>query len=337
MTHEHAAEEQGWRRALARWAVTLGVAFAAAGCGLFQLGGDQPPCDLHTHEGCGATEACVSVGVPRCAPAGKGALGAACVTELDCDRATYCDGPPDERHCALRCRLSAPACGDAAATCQAPGGSPNSHDFGVCLGLACNPFDGSGCPSGERCVPGATPHCSAVIGVAGPGGACTTPESCKTGQVCLTKASAKECVELCETATATSAPPCPEGHECQPLIDSWGQALVGGQGHCVRKFCNALTNVGCPAGEKCYAAAKPLCSFAGNHQLGETCALPTDCGLGLMCIEGADGQRTCRALCDSSGALATYACPSGQLCAAVVLKDGATPPDHVGFCKTAAP
>ncbi|MCB9738084.1 MAG: hypothetical protein H6747_02375 [Deltaproteobacteria bacterium] len=323
-------------RRIALWAV---IAAGVPGCGFFQVSEEVVRCNLVTQAECAADEACVAPNSPRCSKAGAVAVGAACVAYYDCVREAICVGSDTERFCRQRCDLAAPNC-PTDEVCIAGTTEKNADGFGVCVALGCDPVAQTGCPSGQRCIPGPAPFCSAVIGVAGEGVQCASNESCKTGMVCAqgatTDANGKKistCIQVCDVSGTITTATCGDGYRCDALLDGEGFTLPAQQGTCVLEHCNALTDFGCKDSEKCFAASKPVCGFPGNLALGDACEKVIDCGVGLICIQDSEGKRLCRAKCDTSGSEATFACPTGEVC--VEIKDGSgTPlPNNVGFCR----
>lgn len=308
---------------------------ASSGCGFFQVGETETPCNLVTHETCASSEACVSPNAPHCAPAGTKTAGEACTLDDECTRETICLGATGAKTCKTRCDLAKASCG-ADQECIQATIVATDDGFGVCTKLACNPFDGTGCPSGERCIAGALPYCTAVIGVGAGGATCTVPEACKSGSICATDSTAgeKHCLALCSTTGDPAVPACGEDFSCQALVDGNGNNLPGGQGYCRRERCNALTNEGCKATEKCYPATPQVCAFPGNGGLLSACTKVDDCGIDLICLQDSKGERLCRQVCDFSGADADHGCPADQECGEILTGAGKPPlPNHVGYCR----
>ena len=318
------------RRALAALALVW-----ASGCGFFQVGETETLCNLVTHAPCASSEACISPAAPHCAPAGTKTAGAACTLDDECTRDTICLGQTGAKVCQPRCDLAKPAC-DEGLLCIQGEVVATDDGFGVCTKFACNPFDGTGCPSGERCIPGALPYCTAVIGVGGGGQTCTVPEACKSGAICATDSAKgdKYCLPLCSVDGDPAVAVCGEDFSCQSLVDGNGNKLPGGQGYCRRERCNSLTNEGCKDSEKCYPATQPVCAFPGNGGLLSACTKVDDCGKDLICLQDAKGERLCRQVCDFSGADAAHGCPSDQECGEILTGEGKPPlPNHIGYCR----
>ncbi len=321
---------------LGRFVLLALTLVGATGCGFFQVSEQTVSCDLLTQSQCAPDEACVAPNNPQCAAAGSKTVGESCVTLNDCDRAGICVGTDNERFCRKRCDLSAPDCGTGE-TCVTGTNGANPSGFGVCVPLACDPVSQTGCKEGLRCIPGPVPQCSGVIGVAAENSSCASSESCKTGLVCAqtgkdADGKAKSvCIAVCDaTASPTT---CPADYVCQPLLDGNGFSLPANQGTCVLEHCNALTDLGCEDSQKCYAATKPVCGFPGNNTLGQACEKVIDCGIGLVCFQTADGQRLCRAKCDTTGTNTDFACPSGESCFAIKDSTGNELPNHIGYCR----
>jgi len=155
-------------------ALALSVLFA--GCGFFDVGTTETLCNLVSHKNCSETEACVSPTAPHCVAAGSKGAGEACSLDNECSRDTICLGADGAKTCQRRCDLAKPVC-DADLLCVQATVVATEDGFGVCTTLACNPFDGTGCPSGERCIGGSLPYCTAVIGVGAGGQTCAVSES----------------------------------------------------------------------------------------------------------------------------------------------------------------
>lgn len=324
------------RRALQLATATL-LAATLAGCGFFEVSESVRRCNLLTQEPCTATEACVAPNNAQCAEAGTKAVGQACTTLNDCVREAICVGVDSDRTCRARCSLAAPSCA-ADETCVTGTNGDNKDGFGICTKLACDPLAQTGCPDGQRCIPGPIPSCSAVIGVAKEGASCASSESCQVRMVCAQSAASgaaaqSSCIAICDASGTSEAGTCADGYRCDALVDGDGFALPAHQGTCILEHCNALTDFGCKDSEKCYAASKPVCGFPGNNQLGQACEKVIDCGVGLICIQGSDGQRLCRGKCDTTGDNPAFACPSGEVCVAVNGSDGSPLPNNVGFCR----
>ena len=328
----HTARASGSARASH---IALTMLILVAGCGFFDVGTVETLCNFVNHDTCSSSQACVSPTAPHCAAAGTKTAGEACTLDNDCIRDAICLGADGNKTCLTRCDLAKPTCTGDLECIQATVVSTDDG-FGVCTTLACNPFDGTGCPSGERCIAGALPYCTAVVGVGGGGQTCAVAEACKSGSICATDADVgdRRCLALCSVTNAPSVPACGEDFSCQGLVDGNGNALPGGQGYCRRERCNSLTNDGCKETEKCYPATEPVCSFPGNGGLLSTCTKVADCGLNLICMQGSDGERTCRQVCDFSGENTEHGCPIDQECAEILTGDGKPPlPNHIGFCR----
>ncbi len=327
------------QRTASRGALLTLTCICAVGCGFFQVGPEDVRCHLVTQEPCQADEACVGLGAPHCEKAGNAAIGASCSLDSDCVRQAICFGGGSSKVCLERCDQSKPTC-KAPLTCIQATEVPHSDKLGVCTDPACDPHANTGCPSGERCIGGPQPYCTAVIGVGGDGATCTISESCKIHHLCVLPAggSASTCIPLCDLNSPEGTGPgqagCVAGFACKALLDNFGQPLPVGQGTCTFEFCNALTNFGCKDSEKCYPSVPQVCSYPGNAGLGDPCEKATDCGRDLICILGADGVRSCRKVCDQTGKDTAYSCAEGQECAEINTGAGKPPlPDGIGFCR----
>jgi hypothetical protein len=278
-----------WRSRRHRRAVvaaTLAALSCAAGCDVFDVGDAVKSCNLVTHSGCDAQEACVSAERPRCMNIGKIAVDQPCVGVADCTREAICVGDDNTKHCRLRCDLAAPSC-TSGTTCMTPTTALNPSGLGVCVVPECDPVGQTGCDASSRCIPGPRPYCTQVQGVSGEGKSCKTSEGCKTGLVCAESSDgSNQCIVVCTTEKSPPDNGCGEEFSCSALLDGDGHRLPAGQGTCVLTHCNALTDAGCKDSEKCFAAATPLCSFPGNAQLDEPCVQVKDCGVGLICLQG---------------------------------------------------
>ena len=159
----HTARASGSARASH---IALTMLILVAGCGFFDVGTVETLCNFVNHDTCSSSQACVSPTAPHCAAAGTKTAGEACTLDNDCIRDAICLGADGNKTCLTRCDLAKPTCTGDLECIQATVVSTDDG-FGVCTTLACNPFDGTGCPSGERCIAGALPYCTAVIGVGG--------------------------------------------------------------------------------------------------------------------------------------------------------------------------
>ncbi len=323
-----------WRAAF--WAVACA---GGVGCSFFQVGEDEVRCHLVTQQPCAATEACVGIGAPHCEKAGTAAIDAPCTLDGDCVREAICSGTGSKRRCLARCDQKAPSC-KAPLTCIQATDFAHSDQLGVCTTPDCEPLANTGCPSGERCIGGPQPYCTAVIGVGGDGATCEISESCKASHLCVLPAgeSASTCIPLCNLYNPEGTGPgqagCAPGFSCKALVDTLGHALPAGQGSCTFEFCNALTNFGCKDAEKCYPLQPQVCSYPGNGGLGDPCEKAADCGRDLICVLGGDGMRNCRKVCDFTGKNPNYACGEGQECAQINTGAGKPPlPDGIGICR----
>lgn len=310
------------------WVVMLGL---MSGCGIFDVGVVVKACNALTHEGCTASEACISPENPECAPIGNIAVGQACAGISDCVREAVCVGSDNVRFCRARCDLAAPSC-PSDKTCVTSTKKNNPSGMGVCGEVECDPVGQTGCASDQHCIPGPLPYCTAVKGVIGDGLPCNSSESCRVGFVCAETKGESRCIVVCTTEKTGAESGCGEDYACKGLLDGDGHKLPAGQGTCELKHCNALTDFGCDDSEKCFTAVMPVCGFPGNAQLDEICAQAKDCGIGLICLKNSEGAQTCRAKCDTSAADAVFACPDGFECVEIPT-NGAKMPNHVGYCR----
>lgn len=197
---------------------------------------------------------------------------------------------------------------------------------------ACDPFDTTSCPLGEGCLMSATgTACMALAStLALVGEACTLPNGCERGALCLSFAA--------------------EGFRCHRMCPEGSIGFCGGAATCSGtlgdpcvQVCRAL-----PARCDIYAqdCADPAlaCSLAENFETGERytgCRVPGTnvegaacgggmgaCAEGLVCVSLA-GANTCHRVCREDGGFPM--CTAPETCV------GRTGGWGVTFCRTPAP
>lgn len=205
-------------------------------------------------------------------------------------------------------------------------GEPDMGTPDTGVPMACNPVDGSGCPSGEFCVLNfstATGACRTLPDQKAFGAPCDTVlQDCAPGLSCIFFQGEAE--PICyQTCTAS-------GSECQNVPDmtqAYGCAGPAGVtnpefGACVPldpPACNPLTSP-CPMGQVCAlnAAGNDLeCATEGTVPLDGDCSM-MNCARGGFCVPLMNGGRICAQPCD----LAAPMCPAGRSCQDVNLDFG---------------
>jgi len=224
-------------RGLVGWHLPFALALAA---GLFACGssapggaadvksgdsaGVQEACSMLTHVGCQPTERCGELITPAgiqvgCAPAGTGAVGAACTSNTDCDRTTICESTSGK--CLSVCdssgAKSGPLC-QAGTVCLAFS-SPKATavHLGACVSdKTCNPVTSEGCPADKQCLPASGALSAACFAVAsGKQGEACAGNACAKGFICL--GAKATCARICDASGALADYGCPAGAPCKEL------------------------------------------------------------------------------------------------------------------------
>ena len=293
-------------------------------------------CDLTKFETCTTCEKdcgpCKAVcGDGKC----EKQLGETCMTcKPDCGScpATCGDGKCETgietcATCAKDCGPCKPVCGDG--KCEAP--TENAANcakdcvVSACK-LPCDPVTFKGCVGAAvQCYPNPSLNSAscASVGKKSKGQACTAPNECKKGMLCVNQL----CLKVCDTSGATGVN-CGAGETCDKLV-SGGKELPCNIGACFgNTACNLLTSTGCPATHNCMPSGggKKQCVPVGKKALGATCTVDAECPKATMCIStGANKPKNCLRKCHFSGG--NPKCPSGFNCATVT---SGNPPKPVG-------
>ncbi len=179
----------------------------------------------------------LGLSIGGCSSESTPAGGAACNTDLDCDRGTVCrDGLCGVVEC-----VSFSDCGDGQLCVDDPTG--NSSTGKVCTGIECGV--GQPCPAGGECLNGL---CSGGnVGTDGsdgtdPGG-CTSDADCPDGQSCDTVLGSCTSTEPLPTG---SCAPCGEGSPCESGLTC---AKIGVSEHCTT---SCAVKGDCFSGWECY-------------------------------------------------------------------------------------
>lgn len=221
------------------------------------------------------------------------------------------------------CSVAAQDC-DGGQRCLLVDGGPQT----ACLDGACD-LVRQDCGAGLKCDyrvddAGVAARACVPAGSAAEGEPCPTvadPDGCQPGAVCVDSgddAGTGVCARLCNVD-----PDCPSEETCDTVLTLEGTAETPG-------LCTTLAGCDlfaqdCAAGMACYLGrARPGCYPEGRVALGGGCEASSDCVKGAACAQDAEGRRTCRPLCGTSG---TPACASGTCEAAQ-----APAPAGVGVC-----
>ena len=223
-------------------------------------------------------------------------------------------------------------------------GATSQDDAGQIIYSPCDPFDNTGCSSGQKCS--ALRQGSSLSlgcgskGTKSEGDACTpvptadaqTGDDCGDGLGCFsTKAdNGTICRRICPFPGANT---CPNGGTCSMAVPG-----LSGLQFCVAPSpatsCLPLEQTGCSAGQACYATPTgATCYAAGKAQPGETCHAANDCAPGATCVT-INGTSACHSFCSTSSG-GTPSCSGtstgGTFCAA--WGTGADEA-NLGFCRT---
>lgn len=206
-------------------------------------------------------------------------------------------------------------------------------------GFQCNLVASPACPDGFTCDRGASPpacwqgphdsgagdQSDATAGV-GEFGACIASSECAAGLVCVADTCGSRCYRRCSSDDG-----CP-GATCSRPVPGGGRACDMPPADCNPLAWAGGGQVGCRlAATACYASvargAQTVCDCPGGGRIGDPCALPTDCLVGLLCADPTGtGMRTCQQTC----AFAASNC-APKTCKPYVGADGAINPTY-GFC-----
>jgi len=202
-------------------------------------------------------------------------------------------------------------------------------DVGICQLYDCDPFAAvSDCAVGQQCNPTIfDPVANAVGGMCDSqgtgalGSACTANNECGPQLLCID--SSCQAIPLCDLSATSGPGACASGELCAPFA-------FEGLGMCVPADCRFFDNNPCTGQDQCIleylvtdASGAPMGSCqpsTGNLANGATCALSTDCGDQMICID-----QICQTLCEPGSS--TNTCGTGWSCGEVW---GADAP--VGVC-----
>ena len=225
-------------------------------------------------------------------------------------------------------------------------GATSQDDAGQIVYSPCNPFDNTGCSSGQKCS-ALRSGSSLSLGCGSKGNksegdSCTpvpttdaqTGDDCGDGLGCFnSKYDDKTiCRRICPFPGTEI---CPSGESCALTVPG-----LSGLRFCVASTsptpttCLPLEQTGCTADQACYSTPDgALCYKAGAAQPGATCHAANDCTPGSTCVT-INGSSTCHSFCSTASG-GTPSCSgtstSGTFCAALT---GASDETNLGFCRT---
>jgi len=196
--------------------------------GSMTCGAIYSPCNPVTNAGCAAGQMCVIIDsmtrMSVCVPAGRGAFGAACTSDDDCQEGLNCIGSKCTRWC---CGL-----GDNGTCRGTPGGRPGAICnievegtglFACSLPDNCDVHQQNCMDAMQACVSiGAdgTTQCVTPIAGATPGGACSALNGCPRGYICVSSmGGASTCRQICDPTNMSMGmfSTCPMGQTCSRI------------------------------------------------------------------------------------------------------------------------
>lgn len=233
-------------------------------------------------------------------------------------------------------RLRANACDTGYVCLPIPGG--RIHQGNCVEGEECSLIGDSGCPEDR-------PYCH----LRGRSTECTQPSIRGLGEVCLDEFNRSlPCAEGLVCNYSICVPPCDPNQDPTEQCGNNKQCVdLSDQVNPTAGFCGAIgacdlfTNEGCGAGQQCQFAVRPddqetvyFCSAEGALSEGEICQLggtgDAGCSVGLICIPSAEGNATCKRVCDTGGYQGP--CPDGQACREILSQGGGTYLRGLGLC-----
>lgn len=189
---------------------------------------------------------------------------------------------------------------------------------------ACNPVDGSGCPTDRTCVFSPGSMAALCVDTTAPGvafeGACNAAQQdCAPGYSCFAvQAGDARCFKLCDSGNDAH---CAGLAGADPTYEC-GATITGSQwsvctGVPVTVTCSPLQDQ-CPAGEYCDRVTDTTtgCITEGTGALGAACSLNNDmaCARGGVCMGLGAAAPTCMKACDAN---ALTGCGANETCLGV--------------------
>jgi hypothetical protein len=182
---------------------------AWVGCRSVCPSGNPDVCDTLLQCGCGEGQGCyVGVLPAACAPAGTGVHGEPCPLR-QCAPGNHCvdvglGGSGSFEMCRENCREDSDCPSGGRCAFEVPTQSGGASGTGFCS-YACDVVRQTGCPAGTGCHPfdGGTRIVTdcVVMGTTPAGRACTTPEQCEVGSLCIAFSDGRRCARLCRSST----------------------------------------------------------------------------------------------------------------------------------------
>jgi len=225
-------------------------------------------------------------------------------------------------------------------------GATSQDDAGEVIYSPCNPFDNTGCSSGQKCS--ALRNGSSLSLGCGSKGSKSEGDTCtpvptadaQTGDDCgdelgcfSTKTDNRNvCRRICPFPGTDI---CPSGESCSLTVPG-----LSGLRFCVTSTstpptaCLPLEQTGCATDQACYSTPSgAMCYKTGTARPGDTCHAANDCIPGVTCVT-INGSSTCHSFCSTASG-GTPSCSgtgtNGTFCAAV---GSATDEANLGFCRT---
>lgn len=228
--------------------------------------------------------------------------------------------------CPADCGACPPFCGnqkcDATETC-----SSCTQDCGACPPPVCDVLTSKDCDQGKQCFPDGKSNLCYPAGTKVHGNPCVAANDCVVGALCV----AGQCRNLCDWSSAKPTVLCQPGVPCEKLVFDGAGDVGQGIGVCKpAAACDPLSDVGCPAGQKCNPSGWfKTCAAPGSAVHGAPCASSGQCQMGLLCQETVAGSGTCRPRCHTGGS--NPGCQAGT-CTAILDSTGKPIPGSVGAC-----
>jgi hypothetical protein len=175
-------------------------------------------CNYQSQTGCSATQACrpsFTDAKPACDTAGTGVSNTMCSAQADCAQGYYCVENQCHKLCCGRDWSACPAGESCIRDLQVSVGGQNLESgSGLCYPVNnCDPLKADGCPAGHECKivdPQGSVAC-AVTSQAQEGDACSAPNFCAQGLICVEVdsggATSPVCRKLCQ-AEMCGVPAC---------------------------------------------------------------------------------------------------------------------------------
>lgn len=245
--------------------------------------GRTPPCTAATETCNGADDSCDGMVDPGC-----GNLGADCVDDEECETGD--------------CRILG--------------------DRQICT-ASCNPFDADGsggCDAGAFCDVVTCGSGACVLGAAGAapdGASCTRDGDCQSAH-CQRLSSGRL---VCGRPCTPSGVACPDGFTCDAGGTACGACVAiespmlpfgtacSSDFECASGDCDDFCTQPCTSNAQCpgfRCGTSGVCELGAPASHGELCADPSECAVGLACVE-VDGDSVCTSACEAG-------CPDGTVC-----------------------